>query len=113
MSINLPAMKKIKVTVPATVANLVCGFDILGMALHEPQDSMELELINEPVITIRHTDDFNLPVEPLQNVAGAALQAMMEEYEGTIGFNDLQEQLWQLIIYWITVLVKKTLFALQ
>jgi homoserine kinase len=80
-------MKKIKVTVPATVANLVCGFDILGMALHEPQDIMELELTNEPVITIRHTDDFNLPVEPLQNVAGAALRAMMEEYEGTIGFN--------------------------
>ncbi len=80
-------MKKIKVTVPATVANLVCGFDILGMALHEPKDIMELELINEPVITIRHTDDFNLPVESLQNVAGAALQAMMDEYEGTIGFN--------------------------
>jgi homoserine kinase len=80
-------MKKIKVTVPATVANLVCGFDILGMALHEPQDIMELELTDEPVITIRHTDEFNLPVEPLQNVAGAALQAMMEEYEGTIGFN--------------------------
>ena len=38
-------MKKIKIAVPATVANLVCGFDILGMALNDPCDIMELELI--------------------------------------------------------------------
>ena len=42
-------MKKIKITVPATVANLVCGFDILGMALNDPFDIMELELIDKPV----------------------------------------------------------------
>ena len=29
-------MKYVKVAAPATIANLVCGFDILGLALEEP-----------------------------------------------------------------------------
>ena len=80
-------MKKIKVAVPATVANLVCGFDILGMALNAPCDIMELELIDERVINIKHTDDYNLPEAPEQNVTGVALQALMEDYGKPIGFN--------------------------
>jgi homoserine kinase len=31
-------MQSISVHSPATVANLVCGFDILGLALEEPSD---------------------------------------------------------------------------
>jgi homoserine kinase len=80
-------MKKIKIAVPATVANLVCGFDVLGMALNDPYDMMELELIDEPVINIKHTDDYGLPEAAEQNVAGVALQALMEDYGNNIGFN--------------------------
>ncbi|MEO6254148.1 MAG: homoserine kinase [Ferruginibacter sp.] len=80
-------MKKIKITVPATVANLVCGFDILGMALNEPYDMMELELTDEPVINIKHTDGYDLPGDARQNVAGVALQALMDEYGNNTGFN--------------------------
>jgi homoserine kinase len=80
-------MKKIKIAVPATVANLVCGFDILGMALNNPCDIMELELIDEPVINIKHTDGYGLPEAAEQNVAGVALQALMEDYGKPIGFN--------------------------
>jgi homoserine kinase len=80
-------MKKIKVKVPATVANLVCGFDILGMALNDPFDEMELELTEEPVINIKHTDEYNLPEETEKNVAGVALQALAEAYGKPIGFN--------------------------
>lgn len=80
-------MKKIKVAVPATVANLVCGFDILGMALNDPYDTMELELIDEPIIKIKHTDGYGLPEAAEQNVAGVALQAMIEDYGKQIGFN--------------------------
>ena len=50
-------MKKVKIYSPATVANLVCGFDILGMALDHPQDEMELLLSDEPGIRIKHIDD--------------------------------------------------------
>lgn len=76
----------IKVLAPATVANLVCGFDILGMALSDPQDIMEVSLIDEPVIKIKHADDYDLPVEPAKNVAGASLLALHEAYNKKIGF---------------------------
>ncbi len=79
-------MKTIKITAPATVANIVCGFDILGMALNDPQDEMELTLIEEPVIKIKHTDTFGLSEITEQNVAGVALQALAEAYEKPVGF---------------------------
>ena len=79
---------KIKILAPATIANLVCGFDILGLALNSPQDEMELTLSDSPGITIRHIDHYNLPTEPAKNVAGAALIALMEEYpDKNIGFD--------------------------
>jgi homoserine kinase len=82
-------MERVKISAPATVANLVCGFDILGMALNDPQDIMEVSLLDDPVIRIRHTDDFDLPIEPEKNVAGAALIALLEAYKKKIGFEVL------------------------
>jgi homoserine kinase len=79
-------MKRVKISAPATVANLVCGFDILGMALNDPNDVMEVTLLDEPVIKITHADDYDLPVEPAKNVAGAALLALQEAYGNKIGF---------------------------
>jgi homoserine kinase len=80
-------MKRIKVYAPATVANLVCGFDVLGMALNDPADVMELGLNDEGIIRIHHTDGYDLPTEPAQNVAGASLLALMEDYKNNIGFD--------------------------
>ena len=76
----------IKVSAPATVANLVCGFDILGMALNDPQDVMEMRLLDEPIIKIKHADDYDLPVEPEKNVAGAALIALQDAAQKKVGF---------------------------
>jgi homoserine kinase len=80
-------MKKVKIIAPATVANLVCGFDVLGMALDDPQDEMTLTLSDEPGIRIQHTDGFNLSETPSSNVAGAALFSLMEEYNKPVGFD--------------------------
>ncbi|WP_315821053.1 hypothetical protein [Paraflavitalea speifideaquila] len=77
----------VKVFAPATVANLVCGFDVLGMALHRPQDLMSVRLRDQPGIVIQHTDGYQLPVEPEKNVAGAALLAMLEEVTDAPGFD--------------------------
>src|ERR1041385_1866210 len=76
----------IKISAPAPVANLVCGFDILVMALNDPYDIIEMSLVDEPVITIKHADEFNLPHDPSKNVAGAALTALQEAYGRKIGF---------------------------
>ena len=70
---------KISIKAPATIANLVCGFDILGLALEEPYDIMTLENTDHPGLEIVHVDDHGLPTEPERNVSGAALLAMMEE----------------------------------
>ena len=80
-------MRTIKVLAPASVANMVCGFDVLGMALNEPMDEMTVSISEEAGIRIRHTDEFNLPIEPEKNVAGASLLAMMQECDPDLGFD--------------------------
>src|SRR3989339_150626 len=77
---------KITIHSPATVANMVCGFDVLGFAVNDPFDIMYIEFKVEPGITIVNEEDFNLPTDPQQNVAGAALLALMEAYEKPVGF---------------------------
>ncbi len=79
-------MKSIKVKCPGTVANLVCGFDILGMALNAPYDIMEVKLLDEPRVTIHNRDNFNLPTEAEKNVAGVVFLSIMEKLGGTVGF---------------------------
>lgn len=71
--------KKVVVKSPGTVANLVCGFDILGLALNEPYDVMEFRLTDEPGVTIINRDEFNLPTDPEKNVAGVVLLAALEK----------------------------------
>jgi homoserine kinase len=71
---------------PATVANLVCGFDILGMALNEPYDIMHFKLLDEPKVVIINKDDFNLPTEPEKNVAGVVLLSIIERLNSNTGF---------------------------
>jgi homoserine kinase len=80
----VPLNQWIKIKAPATVANMVCGFDILGFAVNDPYDEMEMRLVNREAgqasIKIINIDDYNLPTDPEKNVAGAALLAMIEEY---------------------------------
>lgn len=71
-------MKEIMIKVPATVANMVCGFDILGMALSEPFDEMTFQLLDEPKVIIEHLDAFQLPTQAEQNVAGIVALKMIE-----------------------------------
>ena len=82
-------MNSIKLKSPATVANLVCGFDVLGMCLHEPYDEMEIKLISEKKIIIQSADGYPLPTDPQQNTAGAPLIEMLKTIEEEIGFEVL------------------------
>ena len=81
----VPSNQWIKIKAPATVANMVCGFDILGFAVNDPYDEMEMRWVarteHEPSIVIINLDEYNLPTEPEKNVAGAALLALLEEYD--------------------------------
>lgn len=78
--------KQVIVHAPGTVANMVCGFDVLGMCLEEPYDVMQIRLLEERKITIISKDGYQLPSDPAQNTAGAPLIEMLNELEGNIGF---------------------------
>lgn len=80
-------METIKIKSPGTVANLVCGFDILGLALNEPADGMELSLLDKPEVIIYNRDNYNLPTDPVKNVAGVVLLSIMEKIGENIGFS--------------------------
>jgi homoserine kinase len=63
---------------PATVANVGIGFDILGHTVQAVGDRVRLERIAEPVVRIRAVSGIagDLPVDPMRNTAGRAVQAM-------------------------------------
>ncbi len=79
-------MDEISVLAPATVANVVCGFDCLGFALSEPCDEMTVRKIDEPVVRIINRDDYGLPTDPEKNVAGVALLAFLAAAKVDFGF---------------------------
>ena len=79
-------MKQIKVLSPATVANIVCGFDILGFALNDPNDTFTISLSNKKGVTIINDDEYNLPLDEEKNVSGAALLELLDETPDIKGF---------------------------
>src|SRR5450432_3518275 len=79
-------MKEITIHAPATVANLVCGFDVLGLCLEEPYDIMQVRLLDKKQVIIRTTDGFPLPSDPALNTAGAPLLEMLAQLKQEVGF---------------------------
>jgi homoserine kinase len=78
-------MQDIRIQAPATVANVVCGFDCLGFAIARPFDEMIVRRADRPGIRIINRDDFGLPIEPARNVAGVAAAAMLEKANADFG----------------------------
>ena len=81
--------KKVTVFAPATVANLGCGFDSMGLAIASPGD--ELTLITNTIKEIRIRsitgDNKKLSLDPEKNTAGVAIKAMLNALEIKIGFD--------------------------
>jgi homoserine kinase len=72
--------KKVKAVAPATVANLCCGFDILGVALQQPSDEVIVSLTD--VAGVRLTaifgDGGRLPKEVNRNTSTVAIQSYLQ-----------------------------------
>jgi homoserine kinase len=79
-------MNEVTVRSPATVANIVCGFDILGLALNDPLDTFVIRKTQKRGVTIINKDNYNLPTDPEKNVSGAALLALLDELNEQTGF---------------------------
>lgn len=86
-AINKAKGKSLTIHAPGTVANMVCGFDVLGLALNDPFDVMTVKLIDEPTVVIHNVDAYGLPTEPERNVAGVPLLDMIERLNHKTGFD--------------------------
>lgn len=66
--------KEVRVFAPATVANVACGYDVLGFAIDKPGDEVVARLSTEPGLRITKItgDDGKLPLEAPKNTAGVA-----------------------------------------
>ena len=66
----------VKVFAPATVANVVCGYDVLGFAVDQPGDEVIMRLTGGKGISISKItgDDGKLPLDPAKNTVSASVQ---------------------------------------
>ena len=77
---------EIKIFSPATVANVACGFDVLGFCLDSIGDEMVIRKTDEKGIRITKIEGFDLPFETELNVAGVSALAMYEAAKPDCGF---------------------------
>lgn len=78
--------EEIRIFCPATIANISCGFDVLGLALDAVGDEMVVRKTDEKGIKITKLTGQDLPTETLQNVAGVAGLALLAESDHVGGF---------------------------
>lgn len=81
-------LKGLRVFAPATVANVACGYDVLGFAMNEPGDEVVVKETEEfeglRIISIHGDPNHKLPFEVSKNTAGVSAQMLLDEvgYEG-------------------------------
>ncbi len=80
-------MEAIKVFCPATIANISCGFDVLGLALDAVGDEMVIKKSAAPGVRITKITGQELPMEAGKNVAGVAALALLRALDHQGGFD--------------------------
>ena len=78
--------KEIRIFSPGTVANVSCGFDVLGFCLDTVGDEMVVRISSEKGIRITKIEGFDLPFETHKNVAGVSAQALIADLKPDCGF---------------------------
>lgn len=79
-------MNEIKIFSPATVANVSCGFDVLGFCLDTIGDEMVIRKTNEKGIKITKIVGAELPFETDKNVASVSALALYNDAKPDYGF---------------------------
>jgi homoserine kinase len=76
-----------KAFAPATVANVCCGFDILGFAMDFPGDEVRVTLRDTPIVAIQRIegDSGRLPREANRNTAGVAILSFLQALGNPVG----------------------------
>ena len=71
-------MDSIKLRVPATTSNLGSCMEIVGLALKEPFDVVEVEKIAEGVVI--ESKGYDIPIEPRKNTGGHVAIKMLQKF---------------------------------
>ncbi len=79
-------LSQIKVFCPATIANVSCGFDVLGLALDTVGDEMIITKVAQKGVRITKIVGQDLPLETHKNVAGVAALELLSKVETEFGF---------------------------
>jgi len=79
-------METIRIFSPATVANVGCGFDVLGFCLDKVGDEMVVKKSQRKGIFITKIEGFELPYDVHENVAGVSALCMYAELNVDFGF---------------------------
>ena len=79
-------MKEIKIFSPASIANLSCGFDILGVCLNGIGDEITVRKTNKKGIKIKKVTGQYLTTDIAKNVAGVSATALLNETKVNCGF---------------------------
>lgn len=79
-------MEEVKIFTPATVANVGCGFDVLGFCLDTVGDTMHIKKTAKKGIYITGIEGFKLPFDVQKNVAGVSALAMYNALDIDFGF---------------------------
>lgn len=79
-------MNEIKIFSPATVANVSCGFDVMGFCLDTIGDEMIVRKIEKKGIYISKIVGYDLPYKAELNVAGVSALAMYDALNVDFGF---------------------------
>ena len=79
-------MDSVKVFAPATVANVSCGFDVLGFCLDQVGDEIRIKKTEQPGVHITKIVGQQLPLATKENVAGVAAEALLEKHPTDFGF---------------------------
>ena len=77
---------EIKIFSPATVANVACGFDVLGFCLDTIGDEMVIRKTEEIGVRITKIEGCDLPYDIEKNVAGVSALAMYNDLKPNCGF---------------------------
>lgn len=82
-------MDSITLRAPATIANLSCGFDVLGLCIKNPFDEIKITKNNDckVVINIQDSPFSDIPDNPNQNTGGIPAQLIINHFNLDFGFN--------------------------
>ena len=79
-------MNGVRLFSPATISNLSCGFDVLGLCLETIGDYMEITKSKKKGIYITSIIGEKVPYDVKKNVAGVASEALIDSLNPDFGF---------------------------